>query len=62
MIRIYTHLQSLRSDESGAVAIEYVLIAGLIAAAIIAATAQFGSDLKAAFDSLGTSLGTHTTF
>ena len=36
-------------DESGATAIEYGLIAALISIAIIAATAQLGSNISTAF-------------
>lgn len=47
-------------DESGATAIEYSLIAALMAAAIIAALTTFSADLKAAFTNIGTTLKTKT--
>jgi pilus assembly protein Flp/PilA len=47
-------------DESGATAIEYSLIAALMAAAIIAALGTFGSDLSTAFKNIGKTLTTNT--
>lgn len=47
-------------DESGATAIEYSLIAALMAAAIITALGTFKSDLTTAFKSIGTKLTTNT--
>ncbi|HAD85452.1 MAG TPA: Flp family type IVb pilin [Brevundimonas sp.] len=40
-------------DESGATAIEYGLIAALMAVAIIACLAAFGPQMKAAFAGIG---------
>lgn len=47
-------------DESGATAIEYSLIAALMAAAIITALGSFGGDLKTAFTNIGNTLKTKT--
>jgi pilus assembly protein Flp/PilA len=47
-------------DESGATAIEYSLIAALMAAAIIAALGAFGGDLSTAFKNIGKTLTTET--
>ncbi len=47
-------------DESGATAIEYSLIAALMAAAIIAALTTFKSDLSSAFTNIGTTLKNNT--
>jgi pilus assembly protein Flp/PilA len=44
-------------DESGATAIEYGLIAALIAVAIIAAAGLLGGNLSNLFNSIGTRLG-----
>lgn len=44
-------------DESGATAIEYGLIAALIAVAIIAAVTLLGENLSATFDNLSGTLG-----
>lgn len=46
----------LRDDESGATAIEYGLIAALIAVVIIAAVTSVGSQLKSTFTSIKDSL------
>ena len=48
------------SDESGATAIEYSLIAALMAAAIIAALSTFKDDLTTAFGNIGTTLKNNT--
>ncbi|MGA0597465.1 Flp family type IVb pilin [Enterovirga sp. CN4-39] len=45
-------------DESGATAIEYGLIAALIAVVIIGALNLIGTNLNTAFNTIGTSLGT----
>ena len=48
-------------DESGATAIEYGLIAGLIAVVIIAAVTGIGTQLKTKFEAIETGLTTTTT-
>lgn len=45
-------LKSFVKNESGATAIEYGLIAALIAVAIIVAVTQVGTDLSALFDGI----------
>ncbi|MGA0594339.1 Flp family type IVb pilin [Enterovirga sp. CN4-39] len=45
-------------DDSGATAIEYGLIAALIAVVIIGALSTIGTNLNTAFNTIGTSLGT----
>lgn len=45
-----------KRDESGATAIEYGLIAGLIAVVIIAAVTGIGTQLKAKFEEIETTL------
>ncbi|WP_306227986.1 Flp family type IVb pilin [Bosea beijingensis] len=45
-------------DESGATAIEYGLIAALIAVGIIAAASMLGGNLSTLFTNIGTRLGT----
>lgn len=45
------------NDEEGATAIEYALIAGLIAVAIIGALTLLGDDIAALFDRIGGELG-----
>ena len=48
-----TTLRRLISDESGATAIEYGLIAGLVAVAIIAALTFLGTTLSGLFQAVG---------
>ncbi|MEL4373532.1 Flp family type IVb pilin [Brucella cytisi] len=60
MMKIFSRF---RNDESGATAIEYGLIAALIAVAIITAVTTLGSDISDTFDKIskaitGTGTGT----
>jgi len=50
-----------RKDESGATAIEYGLIAALIALAIITGASTIGNELKDTFGNIGTELGKGNT-
>ncbi len=60
MLRIYLWMQhridKLRYDESGAAAVEYGLLVGLIAVAIIAAVLALGGKLDTLFDTITTKL------
>lgn len=49
-------LKGLLSDETGATAIEYALIAALIAVAIITAATTVGNNLATTFTHIGNSL------
>ncbi|MBL0848664.1 MAG: Flp family type IVb pilin [Candidatus Liberibacter ctenarytainae] len=49
-------LKNLIRDESGATAIEYGLIASLIAVAIIAGATKVGTSLKTSFEKIATSI------
>lgn len=49
-------LLKLFNDESGATAVEYGLIAALIAVAIIATITTLGTNLKNTFNSVATNL------
>jgi pilus assembly protein Flp/PilA len=49
-------LAKFRSDESGATAIEYGLIAALISVAIIAAVTSVGTSLTSTFNSVANAL------
>lgn len=52
-----THLLTrFVKDESGATAIEYGLIAGLIAVVIITAVTTIGTNLSGKFNTIGTAL------
>ncbi|MXQ10682.1 Flp family type IVb pilin [Microvirga makkahensis] len=53
MIKLITRFGK---DQSGATAIEYGLIAGLIAVAIIGAVQLIGADLAAYFNNIATTL------
>jgi pilus assembly protein Flp/PilA len=46
------------NDESGAAAIEYALIAGLIALAIVVGAGALGQAINTKFTTLGTAVGT----
>lgn len=52
-----TLINRFKADESGATAIEYGLIAALIAVAIIAAVRAVGGSLSDTFDAVNTELG-----
>jgi pilus assembly protein Flp/PilA len=49
-------IQHFRDDQSGATAIEYGLIAGLIAVVIIASVTTIGTQLTAKFTSIANAL------
>ena len=49
-------IQGMRRDASGVTAIEYGLIAGLIAVVIIGVLALVGGDLKTLFSTVGSGL------
>ena len=53
-----TSLRKLVQDESGATAIEYGLIAALVAVAIIFALSQLGDSLTGIFERVSTQLDT----
>ena len=54
-------IKSFIEDESGATAIEYGLIAALIAVGIIAAASLLGNNLETTFNNVATSVGTANT-
>lgn len=54
-------INSLIRDESGATAIEYGLIAGLVSIAIIAALTLLGGNLSALFDTIATTVEAAST-
>ena len=56
-----TLLNRFAADESGATAIEYGLIAALIAVAIIAALNSLSGNIKNTFNYVGNQLATSTT-
>ncbi len=54
-------IRKLKVDEKGATAIEYGLIAALIAVAAIAAMQGLGNNLKSTFNSAANSMATSST-
>jgi len=50
-------VQRFARDEAGVTAIEYGLIAGLIAVVIITAVTNVGTDLQTKFTAISTALG-----
>ena len=57
MLKLITLASTLRSNKEGATAIEYGLIAALIAVAIIGALTLLGGDIGNTFNNVGNSLG-----
>lgn len=51
------HLKALARDNKGATAIEYGMIAALIAAVIIGLISTIGGNLQTAFQTIATTLG-----
>jgi pilus assembly protein Flp/PilA len=56
MTKLRTLMTRIRRDEEGATAIEYGLLAALVAVAIIVAVTWIGGTLEATFDTVATSL------
>jgi pilus assembly protein Flp/PilA len=54
-------LKSLSRDKRGATALEYGLIAALVALVLITGATTFGNNLSALFDKLATKVSTQTT-
>ena len=52
-----TLLQSVKSDRKGVTALEYGLLAGLIAVAIIGGATASGTSISTMFTDIGTRLG-----
>ena len=52
-----TSIERFLKDESGATAIEYGLIAGLISVVIAASVTTIGTDLRKVFGAIATKLG-----
>ncbi|MGI6655705.1 MAG: Flp family type IVb pilin [Desulfobulbus sp.] len=53
---MYSRLRSLWQDESGATAIEYGLIAGVMAAILVTVLGLFGDNLKELFQAINDKL------
>ena len=50
--RVTARMQALKNDEKGASAVEYAILVGIIAAALIIVVGTFGTRLKTAFNSI----------
>lgn len=57
-VRMKQQLLQLWRDEDGATAIEYALIAGLIAVVLIATLTTLGEDIKEVFTKIGSAIKT----
>lgn len=57
MLKLISKIQAYKTDESGATAIEYGLIAAGIAVAISVVVFTFGGDLTTLFSDMGEKLG-----
>jgi pilus assembly protein Flp/PilA len=56
-----TRLMSLKNDRRGVTAIEYALIASLIAVVIIGALGTLGSDITSSFQLIGSTISNSTS-
>ena len=61
MLSFISYLSALKSDRRAVTALEYGLIAALIAGVIITAVTTLGADIKGTFNTIGLSVGTATT-
>ena len=60
MKQVMNKVQNFLNDESGAAAVEYGLLAALIAGVIITAVTTIGTDLVALFNKIGSKITTAT--
>lgn len=57
MLHLFTYLSALKADKRGVTALEYGLIAALIAVVIITAVTTLGTNISAAFTKVATAIG-----
>jgi pilus assembly protein Flp/PilA len=57
-LKLYCKAKAFAADKEGATAIEYAVIAGLIAVVIMVGAKALGQDLSKLFTSIGTALPT----
>ena len=57
MSQFLTRIAALKPDKKGVTALEYGLIAALIAVVIIGTVTTLGTDLKATFKTISTAVG-----
>jgi pilus assembly protein Flp/PilA len=58
---MFNFIRLIRTDENGATAIEYGLIAALIAVAIVAGVSSVGGSLEKTFNNVSTKINASTT-
>lgn len=58
MLQFLNTLMKLKRDEKGVTALEYGLIAALIAAVVIGGVTTIGTNLKTTFENIGSRLNT----
>lgn len=56
MKNVLNHLRALSQDESGAAAVEYGLLAGLIAVVIVTSVTAVGTKLDSIFNAVATKI------
>ena len=56
MKKLLSHLRALSKDESGAAAVEYGLLAGLIAVVIVGSVTTLGETLRGIFNTINGAL------
>jgi pilus assembly protein Flp/PilA len=56
MKQLMNQWRALKRDESGAAAVEYGLLAGLIAVVIVGSVTTLGTTLKGIFDTIATKI------
>jgi len=56
LLRLWTHMASLREGERGATAVEYGMLVALIAAVIVGIVATLGGEVKTAFQTVSNAL------
>ncbi len=57
LFKIYDRLVELRDDETGASAVEYAILVGIVGAALATGAGLFGNSLSAVFSGLLTKVG-----
>jgi len=60
-LKLYCKAKAFAADREGATAIEYAVIAGLIAVVIMVGARALGNDLSTLFSSIGDALPTATS-
>ena len=59
MLQFFNKMLELKHDKKGVTALEYGLIAALIAVAVITAVSTLGNNITATFNTVATKIGTN---